>query len=291
LTHTGFGVTFHIMKPSQNQNSPTAPKYFIVKHGLDAFKALPNFVWRTGMGPNDVPHRFAQIKAGDRWIGFAYTTSDRRERSLSLVTGFFECTHEVRYGEIPREGRMPDDEATKAWMIEGIPHGEQPRHEVGIPPIGDLLQKRLWNNQAIIPVTRDDFAVIRDYTLCHQLNPNRIPFLRREPKCEQELLAVVISGHKKLGIERIVRIRAAFPDLLVKLEGKREEVHLELELYSEGFFSHGHHHQVRNHQFKEDHKPVAVLCWIDNDKSGVKQKVHRVYELQSLIRERKKIRW
>ena len=75
--------------------------HFIVKHGLDAFAALPNFVWRTGKGPKDVPHRFKQIRLGDQWIGFAYTTSDLRERPLSLITGFYECTQVALYRDIP----------------------------------------------------------------------------------------------------------------------------------------------------------------------------------------------
>jgi hypothetical protein len=176
-------------------------------------------------------------------------------------------------------------------MIEGQEFGKQPRKPVGVPPINDLLSpKRVWNNQAIVPITAEDFAKIRDYARSHQLDANKIPLLKREPRCEQELLAAVVFGHKELGIDEIIRVRTAFPDLLVKIKGYAQEVHLELEVYSDGFFNHGHHEQVEKGKFKKDGKPVAVLCWIDNNKE-VKGYVHQVYELQSLIREGKKIVW
>jgi len=265
-------------------------KHFIVKHGLDAFEALPHFIWRTGIGPDAAPHRFNQIKSGDRWVGFAYTTSDLRERPLSLITGFYECVQTALYRKIPPEGLGAADGETKAWMIEGKPHGKQPRRPVGVPPICDLLGKSVWNNQAIIPVTADDFCRLRDYSLSHEFDTRKIPLFGREPENEQELLAAVVWGHKELGIRKIVRVRKAFPDLMVEMDGHPEPVHLELEVYSDGFFSHGHHEQVRDCRFTGDGKPVAVLCWIDNNQA-VSHRVHRVFELRSLIREGKKVCW
>jgi hypothetical protein len=142
-----------------------------------------------------------------------------------------------------------------------------------------------------------------------QLNPKAIPLLMREPRFEQELLAIVVCGHKALGIEKISRVRKAFPDLQVKLKGKREEIHVELEMYSKGFISHGHKHHVDKQgryprtkepkEPKEPKRPVAVLCWIDNEKGRTLRKtaekakdyVHKVYELQKLLRDGKQIRW
>lgn len=264
-------------------------RYFVVKHGLDAFQAMPNFIWRTNKGPDDIPHRFRQVKSGDRWIGFAYTTSDNRERPLSLVTGFYECTEKARHDRLPPEGVAASDGIDLAWLIEGKPFGTQPRNPVGVPPISDLLGKPLWNNQAIVPITAQDFEYIRDYALSHQFDASKIPLLGREPECEQEVLASVVYGYRELGIEQIIRVRKAFPDLLVRIEGNPSTVHLELEVYSEGFFLHGHDKQVEAGCFT-DGLPVAVLCWIDNEKK-VKNYVHRVYELQSLIRGGKKIVW
>jgi hypothetical protein len=158
---------------------------------------------------------------------------------------------------------------------------------VGVPPIAGLLGKSVWHTQAILPITAQDFGRIREYTTSHAFDPTKIPLIGRMPECEQELLASVVYGHKELGIEKIIRVRKAFPDLLVEIDGNLKEVHLELEMYSSGFFAHGHDKQVRKRCFKDDAKPVAVLCWIDDD-PDVKDKVHRVYELQSLIREGKK---
>lgn len=265
-------------------------KHFFVKHGLDALKALPHAIWRADKGRDDLPHWFSQVKKGDRWVAFAYTTSDRHERPLSLVTGFYECTKEKEYVPIPEAALDAADGRKWAWLIEGTPEGEQPKHPVGVPPINDMLQKSTWNNQAMVPITAADYDRIRRYMLSRQFDPGRVPLFGRQPENEQELLAAVVCGHKDLGIEKILRVRKAFPDLLVQFAGSSEEVHLELEVYSEGFISYGHYEQVENGRFTGDGKPIAVLCWIDN-KKDVKKHVERVFELQSLIREEKKIEW
>lgn len=265
-------------------------KHFIVKHGLDAFEALPNIIWRTDKGPTDVPHRFDQVKEGSRWIAFAYTTSDSRERPLSLVTGFYECIRERDYLKIPAAGLPISDVATKAWIIEGKQFGKRLSHPVGVPPLDDLLGRPHFKSEALVPISSEEFQRIYDYTLGHQFNTEKIPLLGRQPTCEQEVLSIVVSAHKKIGIEKIIQVHKAFPDLLVKLEGHPQEVYLELEVYSQGFFSHAHDKQVRNRRFTKDNIPVAVLCWVDDNKR-VKDSVHRVYELQSLIREGKKIVW
>jgi hypothetical protein len=78
---------------------------FIVKHGLADFELLPGVIWRTDKGPRTIPHRFRGIKLGDVWIEFAYTTGDGRERPLSLVTGFYECSKKAWYGLVPKRAR------------------------------------------------------------------------------------------------------------------------------------------------------------------------------------------
>jgi hypothetical protein len=277
------------MKKMPAQSDVRDPKHFIAKHGLDAFEAMPNYIWRTGKGPNELPHRFNQLKVGDRWIGFAYTTSDRQERTLSLVTGFYECTSEASFHEIPLSGQAASDGEKYAWLIEGKPFGEQPSTTVGVPPIDELLGRPTWKNQGIVPISGEDLDRIRRHVISHQFDPKKIPFFGREPRNEQELLAIVVHGHAQIGIAKIVRIGKAFPDLLVQFEGSSEEVHLELELYSEGFFSHGHDEHVLNGRYKRDDKRVAVLCWIETNKQVRKQVP--VFELQSLIRENKKVVW
>ena len=270
-------------------------KYWIVKHGLDAFEEVPNFIWETTTGPRSMPHRYNQINVGDRWIAFAYTTSDYRERALSLITGFYECTRKAKYRRVPKGVPTSGHFWRKrgyAWMIEGKPFGRQPRQPVGVPPLDDddMLGRPHFKNQTLVPITAEELDQVRSETLRREFNTEHIPLLGREPEREQELLATVVFGHKKLGIQEIIQVQKAFPDLLVKIEGHSKQVYLELEVYSQGFFSHGHREQVRKRKFKGDDTPVAVLCWIDDDER-VKRYVHRVYELQSLIREGKKIRW
>jgi hypothetical protein len=119
-------------------------------------------------------------------------------------------------------------------------------------------------------------------------------------------LALVAFAHARLGIDKIIRARTRFPDLLEKLKGKKGPVHLELEVYSSSFFNHDHHLQLgRGGTFSDirdleyGKRPVGVLCWIHDDKDSparsgrmrVQDRVQRVFELQSLIRENKRIRW
>lgn len=268
------------------------PKHFIVQHDLDSLTALPQFIWRTGKGPNEVPHRFDQVSPGDRWIAFAFTSTDNREKRLSLVTGFFVCTSPKYFGDIPSRALHVSDGERKAWIIEGKSYGQQPERPVGVPPLADLLKRQVWGNQAIVPITSADFESIRAKVMSDRFDARKISLLGREPENEQELLAVVVHSHKSLGIEKIIRVRKAFPDLLVKIKGHHDEFHLELEVYSKGFFSHGHDKHVRDLCFDGDKKHVAILCWIDNDKHRkVRNCVHKVYELRSLISNGKKISW
>lgn len=271
-------------------------RHFIVKHGLDAFELLPNYIWNTSKGESEIPHRYMQVKAGNRWIGFAYTTSDNHERPLSRVTGFYECVKEAVFVELPQVAKEASPGSSHGWMIEGKPCGDQPMEPVAVEPIDDILGKTLWKNQAIVPITEEDFDKIRKHALSRQFDTKSIPLLGREPENEQEVLAVIAACHNQLGIEKIIRVRQAFPDMLIQFQGSTEKVHVELELYSESFFSHGHDGFVSDFNFKDGH-PVAVLCWIDNlkkvkeGKKDLNQYVRRVYELQSLIRENKKMEW
>lgn len=262
------------------------PQCFIVKHDLEAFSALPNYIWRTGTSSSKSPPGFSSFRPGHRWIGFAYTNNDKQEKRLSKVTGFYECVNKARYGDIP----LLSSNEGQAWLIEGKGLGEQPIEPVGVPPIDDLLGRKTFNQRTITCVSENEFDKIRNYTLSHQLDAKTIPLLGREPECEQEVVAIVVHSHAKFGITNILRVRTAFPDLLVQIDGNPSNVHLELELYSESFLSHGHHHQVAGKRFKKDDVPVAVLCWIHN-KPEVENYVHKVYELQSLIRQSETMKW
>lgn len=266
-------------------SEPVSRSYFIVKHDLLALKKLPNFCWSTHYDAEKAPPVFQRVKIGDRWVGFAWTSGDEDDKRLSLVTGFYECITEARHRSVV----VPSYFKGKAWMIEGKECGEQPRQETSIPPINKVLNRNVKNMGTLIQITAEDFNLLRKVTLARDLDPETIPLLHREPECEQELLAVVANGHKKLGISQIIKVNRSFPDMLVKIEGCSEEIYLELEQYSSGFYLHRHDEAVRRGKFK-DGKPVAVLCWID-DEPKVKQKVHKVYELQSLMRDSKKLTW
>jgi len=171
-------------------------KHFLVKHGLDAFEVLPNFIWRTDRGPRGMPPRFGQIKVGDRWVAFAYTTGDFREKPLSLVTGFYKCVNEAMYRHVPKGVPISEYDWRRsgfAWLVEGRTFGRQPRQPVGVPPMEDarMLGRPYFKQEAVVPIKADEFERIRAYSLDHQFDTGRIPLLGREPECEQELLAAV----------------------------------------------------------------------------------------------------
>lgn len=266
--------------------------YFIVKHDLASFQALPGHVWNSREQPNHPPVGFRQIQNGDRWIAFAYTTNGTRDRAASLVTGYYETVREMHYGRLSAKAHAQCGNKKWAWLIKGKAFGKPLPDPVVIPPLSSFLPKNVVHQKTIIRITKGQFSAIRKYTQTHRFDPTKIPCLGRDPVCEQEVVAIVASGHRQLGIEQIHRIQVGFPDMLVKIKGKAETVHLELELYSSSFDSHNHSARVWNRRFKDDKKPVGVLCWLDDDNKGkVKKRVHDVYVLQDLLREGKPIRW
>jgi hypothetical protein len=142
--------------------------HFIVKHGLDALEALPTFIWRTGKGRDDRPRNYDKVNKGDRWIAYAFVESDRRERKLSHVTGFFECIRPAEYRDIPPKALTVGDDETKAWMIEGEAFGKPLAEPVDIGSIeavllaADLLPKKLVPRVSVVPISREQFEAIRE---------------------------------------------------------------------------------------------------------------------------------
>jgi hypothetical protein len=270
--------------------------YFVAKHDLASIEAMPDCIWNTE--EDGIPHGYRMIRPGDRWVMFAYTSSDRRERALSMVTGFYECIRPIgeRRCSLPRKARETCLGSRLGWVIAGREHGRQPNRfrrgqvaPVTVRPIDTILGRPTFKQATLTPISRAEYERIRQETLRRQLDPRRIPLLGREPRSEQELFAATVFGHRALGIRRFLRVQQAFPDLLVELaNGPKGGVHMELELYSSSFLSHGHQRQARGKRF--DGKPVAILCWTHDDPAVAKH-VQRVYELQSLIRDCRKIVW
>jgi len=274
--------------------------YFIVRHDLASFKAMPGFIWnsREPPPPESPPIGFPQVEKGDRWIGFAYTTSGDHKKATSLVTGFYKCVATYRYAKLPPKGQASAYPKKRAWIIKGESVGAPLADPVVIPPLSRFLGENLFNRRTITRTTKKQYDAIRNYTLSNRFAPRKIPGLKREPRNEQEVLTVVASDPARFGIEKIVRVQTRFPDMLVKLRGKTEEVHLELELYGSSFLNHGHEKQVRKCRFegskrsKGDGKPVAVLCWLNDDQNGaVSRHVHRIFELRDLLMHGYPIRW
>ncbi|HET6246973.1 MAG TPA: hypothetical protein VFE47_04680 [Tepidisphaeraceae bacterium] len=270
-------------------------KYFIAKHDLASFLAWPGVIWRTG--ETEFPRGFKMMQAGDRWVEFAFINDENRRDRTSQVVGFYECVSlPTKRIAIPPKPRSLCGNSKFAWAIKGRAIGWQPSFPVTVPSINTLLGKTVFGRQVLSPVSKDDFDLIRQRVKQLKLDPKRIPMVNRDPRNEQEVVGILLTAHAKLGIERIDRVRAGFPDLRVKIEGKRELVHLEVETYSSNFILHGHHHQVSggvvDTKDKSEKLPVAVVCWYDDDKNGtVAACVHKVYELRNLLQRNEKIRW
>lgn len=270
-------------------------KYFVARHDLASFLAWPGVIWRTG--ETEFPRGLKRIQVGDRWVEFAFINDENQRDRTRQVVGFYECVSlPTKRTAIPRTPRSVSGNSKFAWAIKGRAIGWQPSFPVTVPSINKLLGKTVFGRQVLSPVSKDDFDLIRQKVKDLWLAPTRIPMLNRDPRNEQEVVGILLSAHTQLGIERIDRIRTGFPDLRVKIAGKRELVHLEVEMYSSNFVLHGHHHQVRGGLFdtkdKSEKLPVAVVCWYDDDKNGeVAAHVHKIYELQGLLQRKGKIGW
>jgi hypothetical protein len=277
---------------------PKSDDCFIVKHGLEAFTVMPGLIWRSDILPPKKPKSFHQVKRGCRWIEFAYEKGDDCGQ-CSLITGFYECSQEMHYGKVPygrATSKIPADWGwpEKAWMIDGIPYGsKQPQSPVEVPSINQMLGKTVVGPNTLVRITPKEFKHIRDKTLKVEAARRKIPLLGREPRYEQELLAIFAASYRTLGlgIDRIIDVRVAFPDVLVSIGGK--EVWLELEVDSLGFWNHWkdlrkipgdkNRRQARR-KVLADNRPVAVLCWVDNDKDRqLRRSVYglHIHELQS----------
>ena len=275
-------------------------KYFIVKHDLESFKLLPGFIWKTDNLPPKMPRGFRLIEPDDVWIEFAHTRDESNREQCRLVTGFRRCVQGATFRHVPEGPRYPESGWAKkgfAWMIEGEDFEEQPRCDVTIPPLQKLLDKDLFGRKTITEISPEDFNKIHKETFRLEMPSDKIPLLKRAPRCEQELLAIVIAGLDRLGIDRVQQVQKGFPDLLAVIDGK--EVWLELEVLSSGFQSHEHIKNLRpisDGDFpgrrearldSADDRPVAVLCWADDDwKKELKNNVRglNIFELQSLLR-------
>jgi hypothetical protein len=271
-------------------------KYFIAKHDLASFLAWPGVIWRTGEA--EFPRGLKKIQVGDRWIEFAYIKDEDERDKTQQIVGFYPCVSvpDERV-KIPPKPRSLVGNQKLAWAIRGEPIRPLLRRPVTVPSINKLLGRRAFGRQVLTPISKEEFDRLQQEIKELQLAPERIPLLNRDPRCEQEVVGILIAAHKQFGIEKIDRVQSKFPDLRVKLAGRKGLVHLEVETYSSSFILHGHQHWVRRGILKTEDQseklPVGVVCWSHDDESDkVAACVHRkVYELKELLQGKKRIRW
>jgi hypothetical protein len=270
-------------------------KYFVAKHDIASFLAWPGVLWRTG--EPEFPRGLKKMHVGDQWVEFAYINDENARDRTQQIVGFYECTSlPKKRVKIPARPRSLFPASKWAWAIKGRAIGWQPDFPVTVPSINQILGKVKFGRQTLTPVSKDEFRSIRRMVQDLKLDPKRIPLLNRDPRNEQEVVAILLAAHEQLGIEKVDRIRSRFPDLRVKIAGKRGLVHLEVETYSSSFILHRHHKQVRGASLKADDESeklsVAVVCWHDDDKKKeVAAYVHKVFGLRGLLQARGKIEW
>lgn len=225
-------------------------------------------------------------------------TKKTRRNANSLITGFYECSKEMHYGEVPYKRttskKIPSDWPEKAWMIHGKAYGRwQPSSPVEVPSINQMLGRRIVGPQTVVRISPKEFRLILDATRKVEAARRKIPLLGREPRYEQELLAIFCASYQTLGlgIEKIISVQVGFPDVLVSRGG--EEIWLELETDSLGFWSHWNdlrkipgNPRKRQARLKDpaDNRPVEVVCWVDSDSDKELRRCVsglRVHELQS----------
>ena len=275
--------------------------YFVVKHDLASLQLFPGRIWNSDRSkPSAPPPRgFKQVLKGDRWIAFAYIKSDAKEKAVSEVTGFYECvSRQPSYEKLPT--RVSAEAGSKrAWVLSGKTHGRELPDPVAIPSLGYFLGKGVFHQKTVLRITKKQFLAIKRYVLAHRFKDDEIPGLGRQPRNEQEVLAIVAAYPERFGIEEMVSVQTRFPDMTVKLKGKADVVHLELELHASSFIDHDHAKLVRNGRFagsKEspgDKRPDGVLCRIDDARENeVRRHVQgRVFELRDLLIHNERIRW
>lgn len=257
------------------------PRFFLVKHDLASLLGYPGRVWQTGRGSTDQPLSHRQIQPGDRWVAFAYETREGERDHASLVQGFFRSSGVSQYVRLPNSPELSalGYSGARAWVIEGEPDGKQPRQPVLIPPLKALLQRKLFTRSSVVPLKREDYWTIRDWVNNRDEPINEGGVFGSDPKSEQELLVLFADVCRSFGVSRISRVGTRFPDLTVELGSPDRVLHVELELYSHGFVSHGHGKAVKGGRFNGT--PVCVVCWVD-DEASVRKKVP-VFELRALV--------
>ncbi|HVB88350.1 MAG TPA: EVE domain-containing protein [Candidatus Dormibacteraeota bacterium] len=124
-------------------------RYWLVKHDKESIKSRPGSIWREIEGCSRVPPNYRQVKIGDQFILYAYKTSEHMDSEpCQEIYGFYEVTREFEEEDL-EEGRH--------WTIKGNP---LPEHKQGWVPIQDLTQffeKKKFNQQAVIELTRVEF--------------------------------------------------------------------------------------------------------------------------------------
>src|SRR5436305_1486325 len=111
-------------------------RHFVIRHDLESLQAMMHHIWRTRVGREEgPPHRYDQVRVGDRWVSFAYIDNERDGNKLSQIVRFSECVRARWYSSVPPEVLPICDGESEAWFIMGEPFGEQPATPTDVPSL------------------------------------------------------------------------------------------------------------------------------------------------------------
>ncbi len=274
-------------------------KYWVVKHDLAAFDALPGYIWEAypeSQDPADPPRTYRgggwTPKSGDQWIAYAHIRSDEDRVGIGLVHSFNQVTGSPEYGPIPITPTKTTPKGylkLEGWFIPGKVTGKLASPvPLSWTDLERIARQGLGKQGATRAVGKDGYERIVACAREHELSNDCIPRLGRTPRNEREVEIVFEAMVDRLGIEKVVREGARFPDVEAVLRGQTQPIQIELEFASSGFFPHHHPEEMKKRGIaKED---IAVLCWTHDDPK-VDDLVHKVFELRELIRTKKPIVW
>ncbi|GEM_PF-6592174 len=104
-------------------------RYWLVKHDKKSIESKPGWIWTEIVGSRRIPPNYRQVKNGDKFILYAYKTSEGMDsKPCREIYGFYEVARELE------EEHLAEGDH---WTIKGNP---LPGYKQGWVPIQGLTQ-------------------------------------------------------------------------------------------------------------------------------------------------------
>lgn len=219
-------------------------RYWLVKHDKESIKTRPGWIWREVEGCSRVPQNYRRVKKEDKFILYAHETSgDMDSERCYEIYGFYEVTRELKEESL-KQGCH--------WTITGRPLPKHKQGWVQIPHPTQFFEKKKFNQQSLIELKRAEFErFLREHEKF--VGRKTWAIFDREPKNEQEVVALFVSVMHKCGYKRFEKLGTRTPDaILVRNDGRKDKI--EFEYRSSGLAL----HKI------EQLRGVKCICWIND---------------------------